>query len=221
MTDPATPPFEYIHAPDAITHESFARIRAEARLDHLPGLMRTVAERVIHAVASVDAADHLRFTPDAAEAVREALVRGAPVLVDVEMVSRGITRRFLPASNDVVCCLDDADVASEAKARGETRSAIGVERWGARLDGAVVVIGNAPTALFRLLEIILAGGPRPAAILGFPVGFVGAEESKQALMALVNSDPGNDIAVITLAGRLGGSAMAASALNAIALGENP
>lgn len=209
-------PFDYIHGPDAITHESFARIRAEASLDHLPGLMQAVAERVVHAVASIDAADHLRFTDGAAEAARTALLAGASILVDVEMVSRGITRRFLPADNPVICCLSDDGVSDEAKARGETRSAIGVERWGARLNGSVVVIGNAPTALFRLLEILLAGGPRPAAILGFPVGFVGAAESKQALMEHAQGIP-----VITLAGRLGGSPVAAAALNAIALGENP
>ncbi|MCR4378540.1 MAG: precorrin-8X methylmutase [Rhodospirillales bacterium] len=215
---PATPPspFDYIRAPDAISRESFARIRAEAGLDHLPGLMRVVAERVVHAVASVDVADQLRFSEDAAEVAREALLKGAPILVDVEMVSRGITRRFLPKDNAVICCLSEDGVAEAAKARGETRSAVGVERWGTRLNGAVVVIGNAPTALFRLLEIMLAGGPKPAAILGFPVGFVGAAESKQALM---QSAP--DVAIITLAGRQGGSPIAAAALNAIALGENP
>ena len=212
----SVPPFDYIRAPDAITGESFVRIRAEANLAHLPGLMRPVAERVIHAVASVEAADHLRFSEGAPEAARAALARGAPILVDVEMAARGITRRFLPVDNPVICCLKDDGVAEEAKARGETRSAIGVERWGPRLDGAVAVIGNAPTALFRLLEIVLDGGPRPAAILGFPVGFVGAQESKAALM-----DCAGDIPFITLAGRLGGSPVAAAALNAIALGENP
>ena len=208
--------FDYIRRPDAITAESFARIRAEAALGHLPGLMRAVAERVIHAVASVEAADHLRFSEGAPEAARTALLNGAPILVDVEMVSRGITRRFLPGDNAVICCLSDEGVADEAKARGETRSAVGVERWGARLDGAVVVIGNAPTALFRVLEILLNGGPKPAVILGFPVGFVGAAESKDALM-----QHAGDIPFITLAGRLGGSPVAAAALNAIALGENP
>jgi precorrin-8X/cobalt-precorrin-8 methylmutase len=209
--------FDYIHAPDEIVQESFARIRAEASLNHLPDLMRAVAERVIHAVASVEAADHLRFTDGAAEAARTALQRSAPILVDVEMAARGITRRFLPASNAVICCLGDDGVATEAKARGETRSAVGVERWGNRLDGAIVVIGNAPTALFRLLEIIESGGPKPAAILGFPVGFVGAEEAKQALMVVATA---HGIPAITLTGRLGGSPVAAAALNAIALGEN-
>jgi len=216
MSSSSTPPFDYIRSPDAITAESFVRIRSEAALGHLPGLMCAVAERVVHAVASVEAADHLRFTDGAAEAARTALLAGAPILVDVEMVSRGITRRFLPANNEVVCCLSDDGVAEDAKARGETRSAVGVERWGAKLDGSVVVIGNAPTALFRLLELILAGGPKPAAILGFPVGFVGAAESKQALMEHAGGIP-----VITLAGRLGGSPVAAAALNAIALGANP
>jgi len=208
--------FDYVRNPDAITRLSFKRIRAEAKLSHLPGLMDAVAERVVHAVASVEAADHLRFSEGAAEAAREALVQGAPVLVDVEMVSRGITRKFLPADNGVICCLSGAGVADEAKARGETRSAVGVERWGERMNGGLVVIGNAPTALFRVLEIILDGGPKPAAILGFPVGFVGAAESKQALMEYAG-----DIPFITLDGRLGGSPVAAAALNAIALGGNP
>jgi len=208
--------FDYVRAPDAITRLSFKRIRQEARLDHLPGLMDAVAERLIHAVANVDAADHLRFSDGAPEAARAALLQGAPILVDVKMVARGITRRFLPADNVVLCCLSDDGVAAEAKARNETRSAVGVERWGERLDGAVVVIGNAPTALFRVLEIILDGGPKPAAILGFPVGFVGAEEAKNALM-----NHAGDIPFITLAGRLGGSPVAAAALNAIALGGNP
>ena len=216
MSSNQPPTFDYIRTPDGITEESFSLIRAEASLDHMPGIMRAVAERVVHAVASVDAADHLRFSEGAAEAARAALLKGAPILVDVEMVSRGITRRFLPGDNEVICCLSADGVQAQAKARGETRSAIGVEHWGERLDGAVVVIGNAPTALFRLLEIILAGGPKPAAILGFPVGFVGAAESKDALMKHAG-----DIAFITLAGRLGGSPVAAAALNAIALGENP
>ena len=217
---PLDQPYDYIRAPDAITRESFVRIRAEARLDHLPGLMVQVAERVIHATAQIEAADHLRFTDGAAEAALAALRAGAPILVDVEMAARGVTRRFLPADNAVICALGDDGVAEEARARGETRSAVGVERWGARLGGAVVVIGNAPTALFRVLEIIRAGGPRPAAILGFPVGFVGAAESKQALMELALGDAvggEHGVAAITLAGRLGGSPVAAAALNAIAL----
>ena len=208
--------FDYVRNPDAITRLSFKRIRAEARLNHLPGLMDAVAERVVHAVASVEAADHLRFCEGAPEAARAALVGGASILVDVEMVSRGITRKFLPAGNAVICCLSGKGVVEDAKARGETRSAVGVEQWGDRMDGAVVVIGNAPTALFRVLEIVLDGGPKPAAILGFPVGFVGAAESKQALM-----EHAGDIPFITLAGRLGGSPVAAAALNAIALGGNP
>lgn len=212
----SSPDFDYVRAPDSIIRLSFKRIRSEAKLGHLPGLMSAVAERVVHAVASLDAADHLRFSEGAPEAVREALLKGAPILVDVEMVSRGITRNFLPADNKVICCLSDDGVRKEAKARGETRSAIGVEHWGDRLDGAVVVIGNAPTALFRLLEIMLDGGPQPAAILGFPVGFVGAAESKDAL-----AQHAGDVPFITLAGRLGGSPVAAAALNAIALGGNP
>lgn len=211
--------FDYIHDPNAISRESFVRIRAEAELGHLPGLMRAVAERVVHATALLEAADNLRFSDEAAERTREALQAGAPILVDAHMVARGITRRFLPADNAVICALDDDGVLEEAKARGETRSAIAVERWAAHLahsGGAVCVFGNAPTALFRLLEMVLDGAPKPAAILGFPVGFVGAAESKQALL-----ECNLDIPIITMAGRLGGSAVAAGAVNAIALGGNP
>ena len=222
---PAQSAFDYIRDPDAISAESFRRIRAEAHLDHLPGLMQAVAERVIHATAMIDAADHLRFSENAPERVRDALKGGAPILVDAHMVARGITRRFLPADNVVTCRLDDDGVAAAAKARGETRSAIAVERWAGDLDGAVCVFGNAPTALFRLLEMVLEGGSKPAAILGFPVGFVGAQESKQALFEQVMADPSESplagMPVITMAGRLGGSAVAAGTVNAIALGQNP
>jgi len=214
-------PFEYIRDPDAISAESFVRIRAEAQLGHLPGLMEAVAERVVHATALCEAADHLRFSEGAPEHVRDALQAGAPILVDAHMVARGITRRFLPGDNQVMCCLDDDGVEEEAKARGETRSAVAVERWAPHLKGAVCVFGNAPTALFRLLELMLDGAPRPAAILGFPVGFVGAAESKQALMNQAMTGSDGDIPVITMAGRMGGSAVAAGALNAIALGKNP
>jgi len=213
-------PFDYIHDPDAISRESFQRIRAEASLQHLPGLMQAVAERVIHATAMVEAADHLRFTPGAAERTRAALQGGAPILVDAEMVARGITRRFLPRANPVICCLNDDGVAAAARARGETRSAVAVERWAAHLDGAVCVFGNAPTALFRLLEMLLAGTARPAAVLGFPVGFVGAAESKQALLN-ASQNGAAELAVITMTGRLGGSAVASGTLNALALGANP
>jgi len=219
MTSSASP-FDYIREPDAISRESFVRIRAEAELGHLPGLMEAVAERVVHATALIEAADHLRFTADAPERARDALQAGAPILVDAQMVARGITSRFLPKNNLVRCCLNDDGVTEDAKARSETRSAVAVERWADQLDGAVCVFGNAPTALFRLLEMMLDGAAKPAAILGFPVGFVGAAESKQALMDFAMKD-GVDIPVITMAGRLGGSAVAAGALNAIALGGNP
>ncbi|MCW8915167.1 MAG: precorrin-8X methylmutase [Magnetovibrio sp.] len=214
-------PFEYIRKPDDISAESFRRIRAEAQLGHLPGLMEAVAERVIHATAVLEASDHLRFSENAPELTRAALVKGAPILADAHMVRRGITRKFLPADNEVICCLDDDGVAEEAKARGETRSAIAVEHWENRLDGAVCVFGNAPTALFRLLEMLLDGAPKPAAILGFPVGFVGAAESKQALFEHVISGPLGGIPVITMAGRMGGSAVAAGCVNAISLDGNP
>ncbi len=218
---PAQSAFDYIRDPDAISAESFRRIRAEARLGHLPGLMQAVAERVIHATALIEAADHLRFSEDAPERVRAALESGAPLLVDAHMVARGITRRFLPTDNAVICRLDDDGVAAQAQTRGETRSAIAVERWADDLEDAVCVFGNAPTALFRLLEMLLNGAPKPAAILGFPVGFVGAQESKQVLFEQVMNGPLSGIPVITMTGRLGGSAAAAGAVNAIALGQNP
>ena len=206
-------PFEYIHGPDEISAESFRRIEAEADLGEFSGLMRNVAARVVHASAMVETAGMILYSNGAAEIGRAALLNGAPILVDAQMVKRGITKSFLPKSNNVECFLDAPGVADDARARGETRSSVAVERWEEKLDGAICIIGNAPTALFRLLEIIsqISHKEKPALIIGFPVGFVGAAESKDALVKHAG-----DIPFITIKGRLGGSAMAAAALNAIA-----
>ena len=201
--------FEYIHGADEISQESFRRIEIEADLSAFNGLMRHVAARIVHASAMVETASMILYSNGAADAGRDALLRGSPILVDAQMVKRGITKSFLPANNSVECFLDAPGVEGDAAARGETRSSVAVERWENKLDGAICVIGNAPTALFRLLEII--NDKKPALIIGFPVGFVGAAESKEALVKHAG-----DIPFITIKGRLGGSAMAAAVLNAIA-----
>ncbi len=169
--------------------------------------------RIVHACGIVAAAADIRFTPGAVAAAKAALRAGAPVLCDVRMVADGVTRRRLPAGNDVVCTLNDPAVPELAAALGTTRTAAAVELWRDRLAGAVVAIGNAPTALFHLLELIAAGGPRPAAIVGMPVGFVGAVESKEALLAFAT------VPALVVRGRMGGSAMAAAAVNALASDE--
>ncbi|WP_055585695.1 precorrin-8X methylmutase [Peterkaempfera griseoplana] len=194
-----------------IYRQSFATIRAEADLGGLPPEVSQVAVRMIHACGMVDLVRDLAFSPESVARGRAALRAGAPVLCDVSMVAAGITRRRLPAGNDVVCTLGDPAVAGLAERLGTTRSAAAVELWGDRLDGAVVAVGNAPTALFRLLELVEAGGPRPALVVGVPVGFVGAAESK---LALAGHPSGLDHLVVH--GRRGGSAMAAAAVNAIA-----
>jgi precorrin-8X/cobalt-precorrin-8 methylmutase len=205
---------QYLREPDAIYRQSFALIRAEAKLDHLPPAVAEVAVRLIHACGMPDIVDDLAFTPDLPDAARAALAGGAPIFCDAAMVASGIMRRRLPATNDLLCMLDDPRVPALAQRLGTTRSAAAVELWRDRLAGAVVAIGNAPTALFHLLELIEAGGPRPAAILAFPVGFVGAAESKEALIAA-----GLDVPYLTLRGRRGGSALATAAVNAVILGE--
>lgn len=204
--------FEYIHGPDEISAESFRRIETEANLSAFSGLMRNVAARIVHASAMVETASMILYSDSAAELGRDALLAGAPILVDAEMVKRGITKSFLSKNNNVECFLDAPGVADDARARGETRSSVAVERWEKNLDGAICIIGNAPTALFRLLEII--NDKKPALIIGFPVGFVGAAESKEALVKHAGDTP-----FITIKGRLGGSAMAAATLNAIAKGN--
>ena len=203
----------YEKDPAAIYAQSFATVRAEARLDRFPVAMHAVMTRLIHACGMVEIADRLAFSPDAAAAGHAALAAGAPVLCDCEMVAAGIIRRHLPAGNEIVVTLNDARVPSFAQEIGNTRSAAAVELWEPHLAGAVVAIGNAPTALFHLLELIDAGAPKPAVILGFPVGFVGAAESKAELAA---QPRGCDF--IALRGRRGGSALAAAAVNALAAG---
>lgn len=201
----------YEKDPAAIYAQSFATVRAEARLDRFPPDLQPLVTRLIHACGMVDVADRLAFSPDAAAAGRAALAAGAPVICDCEMVAAGITRRFLPAGNDIVVTLNDPAVPGLAAQIGNTRSAAAVRLWRDRLAGAVVAIGNAPTALFHLLELLDEGWPRPALILGFPVGFVGAAESKAELAA----DP-RGVPFVTLKGRRGGSAIAAAAVNALA-----
>ncbi|NQV59773.1 MAG: precorrin-8X methylmutase [Alphaproteobacteria bacterium] len=215
-------PYDYLRDPQAIYEKSFAIVRAEADLSRLPENLHGVAIRLIHACGMTDIPDDLAWGGDPAGAGRAALGAGASVLVDVEMLRHGIIERALPARNNIICSLNDAGVANAAKARGDTRSAVAVERWRDHLGGAVVCIGNAPTALFRLLELLADGAPKPAVILAFPVGFVGAAESKQALIDAgidTGIDAGIDVPYLTLRGRRGGSAIAAAAVNALAAGS--
>jgi len=171
----------YEKDPSAIYAASFATVRDEARLERFAPDMRPIITRLIHSCGMIEIADRLAFSPDAARVGHAALQAGAPVLCDCEMVAAGVIRRYLPAGNDVIVTLNDAAVPARAKRIGNTRSAAAVELWEPHLDGAVVAVGNAPTALFHLLELIDAGGPKPAVILGFPVGFIGAAESKAEL----------------------------------------
>lgn len=201
--------YDYIREGDAIYERSFAIIRAEADLARFTPAEADVAVRMIHACGLVEAAAQFRFSPDFVAAARDALGAGAPILCDSEMVAHGVTRARLPAANDVICTLRDPRTPERAAALGTTRSAAALEFWRDRMAGALVVIGNAPTALFHLLEMLGAGAPRPAAIIGMPVGFVGAAESKEALAA-------TDLAHAVVLGRMGGSAMAAAAVNALA-----
>jgi precorrin-8X/cobalt-precorrin-8 methylmutase len=202
---------EYERDGAAIYRQSFATIRAEADLDRLPADVSQVAVRMIHACGMVDLVRDLAFSPQVVARARQALRAGAPILCDVSMVASGVTRLRLPADNEVLCTLSDPSVPALAAELGTTRSAAAMELWRDRLEGAVVAVGNAPTALFRLLEMIEAGAPRPAAVIGVPVGFIGAAESKQAL---VDHPSGLDHLVVR--GRRGGSAIAAAAVNAIA-----
>jgi precorrin-8X/cobalt-precorrin-8 methylmutase len=192
-----------------IYRRSFATIRAEADLGGLPPDVAKVAVRMIHACGMVDLVGDIGYSPNVVAAARKALESGAPVLCDAEMVAAGVTRRRLPADNEVVCTLRDRRVPGIAADGNTTRSAAALDLWGDRLGGAVVAIGNAPTALFRLLEMVAAGAPRPAAVLGIPVGFIGAAESKDALAA-------SDLEYLIVRGRRGGSAITAAAVNALA-----
>jgi len=203
-------PRNYVKDPAEIYRQSFATIEAEARLDRLPASLCAVARRMIHACGMTDLVDDLAWHGEPVAAARLAIADGAPILTDAQMVVSGIIRGRFPQT-EVVCLIADDAVVETARRLSTTRSAAAVELWGARLQGAVVAIGNAPTALFHLMDMIEAGGPNPAAIFGFPVGFVGAAESKQAL---IDADLG--IPYLTLRGRRGGSAIAAAAINALA-----
>jgi precorrin-8X/cobalt-precorrin-8 methylmutase len=203
--------YGYEHDGGTIYQRSFATIRGEARLDRFPPEVERVVVRMIHACGMVDLAADVDFAPEVVLRARSALLSGAPVLCDTSMVASGVTRRRLPAGNDVVCSLHEPGVADLADQFGTTRSAAALEHWGDRLDGALVAVGNAPTALFHLLEMLERTAARPAAVLGLPVGFVGAAESKAALAANPYGVP-----YLVVAGRRGGSAMAAAAVNAVA-----
>jgi precorrin-8X/cobalt-precorrin-8 methylmutase len=203
--------YDYIHDGMAIYERSFAIIRAEADLSRFSEAEADVAIRMIHACGQVEAAGHFVFSSGFVEAARGALAAGAPIFCDAEMVAQGVTLARLPAGNEVVCTLRDPRTADLAKDIGNTRSAAAIDLWGERMAGSVVAIGNAPTALFYLLEKLRDGAPKPAAIIGMPVGFVGAAESKDAL---AENSYGVPYAVVR--GRLGGSAMTAAALNSLA-----
>jgi precorrin-8X/cobalt-precorrin-8 methylmutase len=207
-------PYDYLRDPVAIYRRSFDLIRQEADFSRLPKELHPIALRLVHAIADPTILADLVWSDGAVAAGQVALARGAPVLVDAQMVAYGIIRARLPAGNAVTCLLDDPAVLALSRQRKTTRSAAALELWVPLLDGAIVAIGNAPTALFRLLELIEDGAPLPALVLGFPVGFVGAAESKAALAANRLG-----IAYLALAGRRGGSALAAAAVNALVGGE--
>jgi precorrin-8X/cobalt-precorrin-8 methylmutase len=203
---------DYLRDPEAIYQASFAAIRRETPIERLPREMQALAMRLIHACAMPDILSELTWTADAIEAGRGSLGAGRPVLVDAAMIAAGIRRDRLPAHNRVMCTLRDAGVAERAAAGATTRAAAAVDLWRDHMDGAVVAIGNAPTALFRLLELLEDGAPAPALVLAFPLGFVGAAEAKEALILHRPRVP-----YIALRGRRGGSALAAAAVNALAL----
>ena len=213
MSTPARPSrrYDYVDDGTAIYVESFATIRREASFAHLPADAEKVAVRMVHGTGQTDLVDDLLIHPDLVPAARAALEAGAPIVTDAHMVASGVTRARLPKDNEVLCALRDPRVAGLARDWGTTRSAAALSLLEDRLGGSVVAIGNAPTALFHLLEMLHDGAPRPAVIVGVPVGFVGAAESKDALVA---ADLG--IPYLTVRGRRGGSAIAASALNALA-----
>lgn len=202
---------DYIRDGTAIYERSFAIIRDEADLSRFTPEQAEVAVRMIHACGRVDAAEVIDFSPELVPTARRALQQGAPIFCDAQMVAHGVTRARLPSDNDVVCSLRDERVPALAAELGTTRSAAALELWRDRLEGSVVAIGNAPTALFHLLEMLAAGAPKPAAILGVPVGFVGAAESKDAL-----ADNTHGVLYLVVRGRMGGSAMTAAAINALA-----
>jgi precorrin-8X/cobalt-precorrin-8 methylmutase len=203
----------YEKNPKAIYAQSFATVQAEANLDRFDAGMAALATRIIHACGMVEIADRISYSLEAYTIGHAALQNGAPILCDVEMVAAGIIRKYLPADNQVITTLNDPSTPDRAASMRNTRSAAAVELWEPHIQGAIVAIGNAPTALFHLLDLIDQGFPKPAIILGFPVGFVGAAESKAELAA--NS---RDCAYVALRGRKGGSAIASAAVNALAAG---
>ncbi|TCM53757.1 precorrin-8X methylmutase [Rhizobium sp. PP-F2F-G48] len=205
------PSYDYIRDGDAIYERSFAIIRAETDLSRFSPEEADVAVRMVHACGLVEAARDFVFSPDFVTAARTALGRGAPILCDAFMVVNGVTRARLTAGNEVICTLREPETPALAREIGNTRSAAALRLWGERMGGAVVAVGNAPTALFYLLEMLRDGAPKPAAILGMPVGFVGAAESKDALAEHAYGVP---FAIVR--GRLGGSAITAAAINALA-----
>jgi precorrin-8X/cobalt-precorrin-8 methylmutase len=206
----------YLRDPTEIYRLSFETIRREVPVDRLPEDIAGLALRLIHACGMTDILADLTYTADVVQAGRAALAGGAPVLCDTAMTAGGIIRRHLPAANEVLAGTENTDAVEQAQRIGNTRSAAAVDLWADRIDGAVVAIGNAPTALFRLIERIELDGYRPAAILAFPVGFVGAAESKALLI-----EAGLGIPHATLRGRRGGSALAAAAVNALLIGDGP
>ncbi|MBT3304902.1 MAG: precorrin-8X methylmutase [Rhodospirillaceae bacterium] len=208
--------FDYLRDPAEIYRRSFELIDEAVDLSVLPGDMRGVASRLVHACGMPDIIDDLVFSDGAATIGQAALENGAPILVDAEMVGAGIIRKRLSRHNDIICTLNDTGVPALAKTLATTRSAAALELWREHMNGSVIAIGNAPTALFRLLELLDEGWPKPALVLGFAVGFVGAAESKQALVEMA---PGLDVPFIALRGKRGGSALAASAVNALAMDE--
>jgi precorrin-8X/cobalt-precorrin-8 methylmutase len=206
-------PYDYERDGAEIYRRSFGIIRAEADLARFSPVEERVAVRLIHTSGMVELARDIEFSNGFAEVARAALLRGAPILCDAKMVASGVTRARLPANNDVLCFLDAPEVPALARELRTTRSAAAVTLWKDRLDGAVIAIGNAPTALFRLLELLDTTKQRPAAVIGVPVGFVGAAESKDALLADAR------VPCLVVRGRKGGSAMAAAAINAVASDE--
>ena len=203
---------DYIRDGNEIYRKSFATIRSEANLSILPPDLEVVAVRLIHSCGMTDIVNDLAYSENVVQIARDALKNGAKILCDAQMVANGITRKRLPANNPVICTLNEPEVLELAKQIGNTRSAAAMELWRSHIAGSVVAIGNAPTALFRLLEMLDQGLPKPAVILGFPVGFVGAIESKAAL-----AENSRGVPFLTIHGRRGGSAMCAAALNALAM----
>ncbi|ANG96096.1 precorrin-8X methylmutase [Brucella pseudogrignonensis] len=202
---------DYIRDGQAIYDRSFAIIRDEADLSRIPADLEKLAVRVAHASGMVDIVEDIVFSDGAGQAGRDALLKGAPILCDARMVAEGITRARLPANNDVICTLNDPSVPELAKKIGNTRSAAALDLWLPHLEGSIVAIGNAPTALFRLFEMLDNGAPKPALIIGMPVGFVGAAESKDEL-----AENSRGVPFVIVRGRRGGSAMTAAAVNALA-----